>query len=218
MLSINELLDSKAPAGAEGQVISTCTWTRLPCDPGNLSFGWSRVFLISRVFLSLTHIKKWPALDTYGWLAVAKILALCTQVPNRNTETEFWRKEKLYLLARQSTRTGSCLEKLYPHLEKTVRSFIAMVQRGCDQLRDILLMGRWWGKQESASSTFRSNWSGVYMLAGRTPLLILHFSHLEGASVSTEYLKDIMHILFWSTRTFLLTICFSRLLSFPFPN
>ena len=30
-----------------------------------------------------------------------------------------------------------------PNLERTVRSFIVMVQRGCDRLVDILLMG-WW--------------------------------------------------------------------------
>ena len=42
-----------------------------------------------------------------------------------------------------------------PHLERIVRSFIVMVQRGCDQLVDILLRGWSWGKWESAPSTFR---------------------------------------------------------------
>ena len=41
-------------------------------------------------------------------------------------------------------------------------------------------------------STFRSNWSGVYMLVGNIPLLILNFSHLEGVSVSAKQLRDIV--------------------------
>ena len=35
-----------------------------------------------------------------------------------------------------------------------MRSSIVMAQRGCDQLVDILLIGWWGGKWESASSTF----------------------------------------------------------------
>ena len=36
---------------------------------------------------------------------------------------------------------GSCLKTMYPSLERIVRGFTVMVQRGCDQLVDILLMG-----------------------------------------------------------------------------
>ena len=39
---------------------------------------------------------------------------------------------------------------------------------------------------ESAFSTFRSHWSGVYMLMGSSPLLIVNFSHLEGVSLSAK--------------------------------
>jgi len=45
--------------------------------------------------------------------------------------------------------------KLYVlDLERIVRSFIVMVQRGCGQLVDFLLISWWWGKWEVASSTF----------------------------------------------------------------
>ena len=74
-----------------------------------------------------------------------------------------------------------------PSLGKGVRSFIVTAQRGCDLFVDILLMGWWSGKQESASSTFRSNGSGVYRLVGNIPSLIINFSHLEGVSVPAEW-------------------------------
>ena len=81
---------------------------------------------------------------------------------------------------------GSCLKKLCATPLGEDRSFIVIVQRGCDQLMDILLMGSWGGKQASASSTFRSNWSGVYMHVCSIPSLIVNFSHLEGVSVSAK--------------------------------
>ena len=74
-----------------------------------------------------------------------------------------------------------------PSLGKGVRSFIITAQRGWDLFVDILLMGWWSGKQESASSTLRSNWSGVYRLVGSIPSLIINFSHLEGISVPAEW-------------------------------
>ena len=49
------------------------------------------------------------------------------------------------------------------------RSFIVIVWRGSDQLVDLLLMGWCWGKSESASSAFRCNCSGVYILGGGIP-------------------------------------------------
>ena len=75
-----------------------------------------------------------------------------------------------------------------PHLGRIVRSFIVIVQRGCDQSMDILLMSWWLSKWESA---VRSNWSGVFMLVGSMPPLIINSFHLEGASVSAEELQDI---------------------------
>ena len=43
---------------------------------------------------------------------------------------------------------------LCPDLERVVRSFTGMVQRGRGQLVGSLLIGWWWGKWESASSAF----------------------------------------------------------------
>ena len=77
----------------------------------------------------------------------------------------------------------SCLENVCPSLEKMVRSFIVMDQTGCDQLVDILLMGWWCAKCESASSTFRSNQSEVDALVGCIPSLTTDFSLLRGFSI-----------------------------------
>ena len=49
---------------------------------------------------------------------------------------------------------ANALKTVCPDLEGVVRSIIVMVQRGCDQLMDILLIGWWGGKWEAASSTF----------------------------------------------------------------
>ena len=57
-----------------------------------------------------------------------------------------------------------------PNLKGVVRSLTIMLQRGCDQLVDSLLIGWWGGKWESASSTFCSNHSGVYVLVGSIQL------------------------------------------------
>ena len=46
------------------------------------------------------------------------------------------------------------LKTMCPNLEKVVKSFGVMVQRGSDQLMDVLLTGWWWGKLELASSIF----------------------------------------------------------------
>ena len=64
-----------------------------------------------------------------------------------------------------------------------------MVQRGLDQLVDILLTGWWGGKWESASSTFwfQLVW-GLHACEQHT----VNFSHLVGSSVSAKQLKDIV--------------------------
>ena len=74
-------------------------------------------------------------------------------------------------------------------------SFIGMVQTGCDQLMDTLLMGCWCGKWESASSTFCFPTSlGSTRACGH---LSVNFSHLVGVSVSAEKLKDIVLCIPW---------------------
>ena len=94
------------------------------------------------------------------------------------------------------------LKTMCPNLERTVRSFIVKVQRGHGLLTDIFPMGGWWGKKESASSTFRFNWSGVYMLVGSLLWINLNFSHLEGLSISTKQTKDtVAFISWWGTKT-----------------
>ena len=84
----------------------------------------------------------------------------------------------------------STFNTVCPDLEGIVRSFIVMVQGGCDQLVDILLIG-WRGgnKQESASSTIRFQLvSGLHACGQHT----VNFSHLVGVSVSAKQLKDIV--------------------------
>ena len=81
-----------------------------------------------------------------------------------------------------------------PTWRGVVRSFTVMVQRGCDQLMDFLLIGWWWGKWESASSTFwfQPVW-GLRACEQHT----VNFSHLVGVSVSAEQLKDIVVCIPW---------------------
>ena len=77
--------------------------------------------------------------------------------------------------------------KLCPNLEGVVRSSIVMFQRGHDQLVDIILTGWWWGKWKSGSLTI--------LLVRGLPSCGQHtvnFSRLEGVSVSTKQLKEIV--------------------------
>ena len=117
-----------------------------------------------------------------------------------------------------------------------VRRFIVMVQTGRDQLVDILLMGWRWGKCESASSTFRSNWSGVDAPVDCIPLLrrcpcglhtIVNCWLLPPEDL--QYLQKSSKLLWCvslsgepgacpkATLLFLLTDCFS-LVSYPLPS
>ena len=50
---------------------------------------------------------------------------------------------------------------------------MVIVQRGHDQLVDTLLMGWWWDKWESATSTFRFSRPRICMFVGSIPLLTL---------------------------------------------
>ena len=133
------------------------------------------------------------------WATVHRVTKSRTQLKWLSTH----RKRIALLLCQANGDTaGSCLEKLRVHLERIVRSFIVIFQRGCRQLVDSLLMGGWWGKKESTSSIFRSSWSGVFLLVGSIPSLIINFSHLQGVSVSAEHLKGTaVCIPWWGTRT-----------------
>ena len=66
-----------------------------------------------------------------------------------------------------------------------MRSFMVMVQRGHDQLKDML---QWVGGEVSKNQhqPSDSNWSGIHMLVGSILTLIINFSHLEGISVSAK--------------------------------
>jgi len=54
------------------------------------------------------------------------------------------------------------------YMEGVVKSFITMVQRGCDQLAAILLIG-WWEVMR-VSTNQASVSSGVYVFVGSMPL------------------------------------------------
>ena len=71
---------------------------------------------------------------------------LCTLVPNQTLETGLGEEEKnsfIALLGKGGQQQANALKTVCPALEGLVRSFIVIVQRGRDQLTDILLMG-WW--------------------------------------------------------------------------
>ena len=105
------------------------------------------------------------------------------------------RKEYLYCFARQmGPQWAYALKTVCPNLDGVVRSFIVMVQRGHDLLLNILLIGWWWGKWESASSTFwfQPVW-GLHACGQHT----VNFSHLVGVSVSVKKPKDIVMCIPW---------------------
>ena len=70
-----------------------------------------------------------------------------------------------------------------------MRSFMVMVPRGRDQLVDILLIGWWGGKWESASSTFWFHPAWGLRACGQHTV---NFSHLVKVSVSAKQLKDVV--------------------------
>ena len=144
----------------------------------------------------------------------------CQVIVHGVAESKTWlnvwtqKKNSLIALPGKWGMWTHALKTMCPNLERTVRSFIVKVQRGHGLLVVIFLMGGWWGEKESASSTFRFNWSGVYMFVGSLLWINLNFSHLEGVSASTEQLKDtVVFISWWGTKTlskaallFLLTV------------
>ena len=109
------------------------------------------------------------------------------------------KKDKLYCFARQrGPQQGNALKIKCLNLEVVVRSFIVKIQRGgCDQFVDILWIGWWWGRWESASSTFRfqSVW-GVYVLVGSIQLT----SPGGGFSISNQFRDIFRYIPWWGAR------------------
>jgi len=67
-----------------------------------------------------------------------------------------WSKKNSFIvfLGKVGPQQANTLKTVCPNLEGVVRSFIIMAQTKCDQLVDVLLIGWWRGKRESASSTF----------------------------------------------------------------
>ena len=67
-----------------------------------------------------------------------------------------------------------------------MRSFMVMVQRGHDQLKDML---QWVGGEVSKSQhqPSDSNWSGIHMLVGSIPTLIINFSHFSICKIAQRY-------------------------------
>ena len=68
-----------------------------------------------------------------------------------------------------------------------------MVQRGCGQFTDTLLIGWGWGERESASSTFWFHQVRGLPVCGRH---VITFSHLEGVSISAKQLRHAQNIIF----------------------
>ena len=84
---------------------------------------------------------------------------------------------------------------------ESVVSFMLMVQRGSDHFVNILLIGWWWSKWESASSnfSFQLGSSGLRIACHHWSSLI---SPTWGVSVSAKQLKDIvLCTLWWGART-----------------
>ena len=93
-----------------------------------------------------------------------------------------------YFARQRGSQWAIDLKTMCLNLGKRVRSFIVIVQRGCDQLVDIPLMGWWWGKWESASSTFwfQPVW-GLHACGQHA----VNFFHLVGMLASAKQLKDV---------------------------
>ena len=62
-------------------------------------------------------------------------------------------EKSINVLPSKGGHSGLMPSKLCPDLEGARRSFTVSIQRGPNQLVDILLIGWWWGNQESVSLT-----------------------------------------------------------------
>ena len=78
-------------------------------DP-EIGFHFLAILLMSlkkvKMLVQGHKVSKWQSRDSNP-AVVAKILALCVPMPNRNTEAELWRRKKewLYFFARQRGNT-----------------------------------------------------------------------------------------------------------------
>ena len=84
----------------------------------------------------------WFYLLCCPWVTTEGSASLYTRAESNLGDRVLGRKGVFHCFARQKgTQQAHALKALYPHLGKTVRSFI--VQRGHNQLLDNLLMGCW---------------------------------------------------------------------------
>ena len=107
------------------------------------------------------------------------------QIKSKRQSSGWSRKDSLIALPGKGRHSGMyhALKTTCPNMGKIVWSFIVIIERGCDQPMDILPMGGWWG-EKLISSSFRSNWSGVYMLTEKA--MAPHSSTLAWKIPQTE--------------------------------
>ena len=125
------------------------------------------------------------------------------------------RKKNCFALQGKGGSQWANVSKLCVPTWGVVRSFIVMVQRRCNQHVDILLIGWWWGKRGSTSSTswFQPIW-GLLVCRQHT----VNFLHLLGVSVSANSSEIFLCVsLEWESgpcpKTALLFLDFSSLVS-----
>ena len=102
-------------------------------------------------------------------------LGLCSPVPNRNKETEFWVKKKrvaFIALPAKGAQVGSCPEGHVPHLGGGSKEFYSVQGAKRDQLVDKSWIGwpsRWSFKHHQPASTslgYMFLWSAVFIWRG----------------------------------------------------
>ena len=129
-----------------------------------------------------------------------KAQRLCSSVPNQIPVK--WKRIALFLCQAKGDTVGSCSQNHVSQLGEDGEKFYTNCPKRAWSVHGHSSDGLVVANEESVSSNFRSNWSGVYMFVGSIPSLTANFSHLEGVSVSAKWLKDIfVWILWWENRT-----------------
>ena len=128
------------------------------------------------------------------------------QINSQKQSSGWSRKNSLIALPGRGPQQAECV------LTQVVRSFIVKeAQRGgwCYPLTYLPLTGGWWGRRESASSTFWFQQVWAPRACGRPTV---NFSRLVGLSVSAKQLKDPVLCIPWggSGPAPRLRCCFSR--------
>ena len=164
---------------------------------------------------------------SHNWCRKLSFSVHLCRTESRRQSFVWSREGQLYYFAtRRGAQRANALKTVCPNLEGVVRSCIILVQRGRDQHVDILLIGWWWGKWESTSSTFwfQLVW-GLRACGQRTVLNNLTSPTWRGF----QYLQNSSKILLCvslegepgpslkAALLFLLTVGFS-LVSHPFPS